>query len=52
MNTRLRYKDIFKVVFETLGEAGRGFVYFPYIHFTDTGIRTIGLDMCKKQAGG
>jgi hypothetical protein len=52
MNTRLGYKDIFKTIFNTLGEAGRSLVHFPYFHFTESGIRTIGLDMCKKQAGG
>jgi hypothetical protein len=27
-------------------------VHFSYLHSTDTGIKTIGVDMCKKQAGG
>jgi hypothetical protein len=52
MNTRQGYKVIFKDIFDTLREAGRGLIYFPHIHFTDNGIRTIGLDMCKKQASG
>jgi hypothetical protein len=52
MNTRKGYKDIFKTIVDTLSEAGRGLIHFPYLHFTESGIRTIGLDMCKKQAGG
>jgi hypothetical protein len=27
-------------------------VHFSYIHNTEAGIKTIGVDMCKKQAGG
>ena len=49
MNTWLRYKNIFKTIFNTLSKAGRSLVHFPYFHFTKSGICIIGLDMCKKQ---
>lgn len=48
MNTQQGYKDINKIIFDTLREARRGLIYFLYIHFTNNGIRTIGLDICKQ----
>jgi hypothetical protein len=51
-NTRVGYKVLFDLLFSTLSNAGRFIIHFPYIHQTQTGLRTIGLDMCKKQAGG
>jgi hypothetical protein len=51
-NTRPGYKVLFDLLFTTLADAGRFIVHFPHIHQTSTGLRTIGLDMCKKQAGG
>ncbi|KAH8684403.1 hypothetical protein BGZ60DRAFT_165405 [Tricladium varicosporioides] len=51
-NTRPGYKVLFDLLFSTLAEAGRFIIHFPHIHQTSTGLRTIGLDMCKKQAGG
>ena len=51
-NTRPGYKVLFDLLFSTLADAGRFIIHFPYIHQTSTGLRTIGLDMCKKQAGG
>jgi hypothetical protein len=51
-NTRLGYKVLFDLLFSTLANAGRFIVHFPHIHQTPTGLRTIGIDMCRKQAGG
>jgi hypothetical protein len=52
INTRKGYYFMFRLIFTTLAEAARTIIHFPYIHGTELGLRTIGLDMCKKQAGG
>lgn len=52
MNTRVGYKKLFEVVFSVLSEASRTIIRWPHIDSTERGLRTIGLDMCAKQAGG
>jgi hypothetical protein len=51
-NTRIGYKKMFELVFAQLAQAARTIIHWPHIHGTDKGLRTIGLDMCNKQAGG
>jgi hypothetical protein len=43
---------MFHHIFKVLGEVGRCPVRFPHIHGGEQGIRTITVDMCKKQAPG
>lgn len=43
---------MFTAVFETLSNVSRGGVVFAHIDQTNRGLRTITLDMCRKQAGG
>lgn len=51
-DSREGYATLFRLIFSTIANAGRFVIQFPYIHNTNFGIRTIGVDMCKKQAGG
>ena len=43
---------MFELIFSVLAQASQSLVHWPYIHGTEQGLRTIGLDMCNKQAGG
>ena len=43
---------MFASIFKVLSEVARQQVIFAHIDQTDYGLRTITLDMCKKQAGG
>jgi hypothetical protein len=40
------------MVFRQIANAGQILVHFSYLHHTERGVKTIGVDMCKKQAGG
>jgi hypothetical protein len=51
-DSRIAYKSLFTRIFKVLETTSRIVIKFPYIHNVERGIRTIGLDMCKKQAGG
>ena len=51
-DSRVAYKTMFTRLFTVLEQVSRQNIKFPYIHHTQRGIRTISLDMCKKQAGG
>ncbi|KAJ5081543.1 hypothetical protein NUU61_009807 [Penicillium alfredii] len=53
--TRESYRILFERIFKVLGDAGRKEVRWAYQnHYSDTaeGIRTVTVDMCKKQAPG
>ena len=52
LNTRSGYFQMFQMIFKQIANAGRILVHWSYLHNTLNGIKTIGLDMCKKQAGG
>jgi hypothetical protein len=52
LETRESYAIMFHHIFRVLGEVARCPVQFPYIHRTQQGIRTVTVDMCKKQAPG
>jgi hypothetical protein len=52
MNSRKGYASMFKAIFEVLDNAAHTRVRFAYLDQVDKGLRTIGLDMCKKQAPG
>jgi hypothetical protein len=51
-DTRFGYFKLFTFIFQTLAEVSRQPVKFWHIHQAENSIRTIGLDMCKKQARG
>jgi hypothetical protein len=51
-DSRIAYKSLFTWIFKVLETTSQTVIKFPYIYNVDRGIRTIGLDMCKKQAGG
>ena len=50
LETHAIYAKIFELVFQVLGDTARKPVQFAHIH--GTGLRTITVNMCKKQAGG
>ena len=52
IETRVTYAKMFEEVFRVLGEVSREPVRWAYLDSTSTGIRTVGVDMCKKQAPG
>jgi hypothetical protein len=52
MNSRKGYAEMFKAIFEVLDNAAGTRIRFAYLDQTEQGIRTIGLDMCRKQAPG
>lgn len=52
LDTRAAYYMLFTRIFEVLANASRQTLRFCYLHHTNRGIRSIGLDMCMKQAGG
>lgn len=43
---------MFSKIFQILGDVARSPIRFPYIHGGEEGIRTVTVDMCKKQAPG
>jgi hypothetical protein len=43
---------LFTQIIKVLGNAAQQTIKWPYLSGSDQGIRTVGLDMCKKQAGG
>ncbi len=52
LDTRKAYATMFSEIFQILGDVARSPVRFPHIHGGEQGIRTITIDMCKKQALG
>ena len=52
LNTRPGYLQLFTMIFRQIANAGQILVHFSYLHQTERGVKTIGVDMCKKQAGG
>ncbi len=52
LDTHKAYATMFSEIFQILGDVARSPVRFPHIHGGEQGIRTITIDMCKKQAPG
>jgi hypothetical protein len=52
LNTRLGYFQMFQMIFKQIANTGHILVYWSYLYNTLNGIKTIGLNMCKKQVGG
>jgi hypothetical protein len=55
LETTVAYKVLFERLFRTLGNVGRKPVSFAYMlggEDAAEGIRTVTVDMCKKQAAG
>ena len=51
-DTRKAYKTMFCEMFRILGDVARSPIRFPHIHGGEQGIRTVTVDMCRKQAPG
>jgi hypothetical protein len=51
-DSRRAYAQLFKLLFSLVEEACREKMQFWHIHKTERSVRTIGVDMCNKQAGG
>jgi hypothetical protein len=51
-DVRKVYRILFKQIFKVFENTAQQTVNWPYMSSSNQGIRTIGLDMCKKQAGG
>jgi hypothetical protein len=52
LNTRLGYFQMFQMIFKQITNTGHILVHWSYLHNTLNRIKTIGLNICKKQAGG
>jgi hypothetical protein len=52
LETREAYAGMFIELFQILEDVGRSPIRFPHIHGGEKGIRTITVDMCKKQGPG
>ncbi len=52
LDTRKAYAIMFTEIFQILEDVARSPVQFPHIHGGEEGIRTVTVDMCKKQGPG
>jgi hypothetical protein len=52
LNTRLGYFQMFQIIFKQIANTRRILVHWSYLHNTLNRIKTIGLNIYKKQAGG
>ncbi len=52
LDTREAYATMFSQIFPILEDVARSSIRFPYIHGGEQGLRTVTIDMCKKQASG
>jgi hypothetical protein len=52
LDTRKAYATMFSEIFQILEDVSRSPVQFPHIHGGEQGIRTVTVDMCKKQGPG
>jgi hypothetical protein len=52
LNTRSGYFQMFQIIFKQIANTGRILVYWSYLHNTLNRIKTIRLNIYKKQAGG
>jgi hypothetical protein len=52
LNTRLGYFQIFQIIFKQITNTGRILVHWSYLYNTLNRIKTIGLNIYKKQAEG
>jgi len=52
LDTREAYATMFIQMFPILEDVARSPIRFPHIHGGEQGLRTVTIDMCKKQAPG
>jgi hypothetical protein len=52
LDTRKAYATMFSEMFQILEDVSRSPIRFPHIHGGEQGIRTVTVDMCKKQGPG